>query len=104
MLDRPSAGVWSRSSNSSAGSSSKKAPTAPSWVSKVSTRPVSSRKAPRKVLAALTARALLVVALLVELAILRVGIDDLDEGYFAAQAARVLRGEVPYRDFDSLYT
>ena len=35
---------------------------------------------------------------------LRVGIDDLDEGYFAQQATRVLHGQIPYRDFDSLYT
>jgi hypothetical protein len=41
---------------------------------------------------------------LAEVAVLRVGIDDLDEGYFANQALRVLQGQVPYRDFDSLYT
>ena len=35
---------------------------------------------------------------------MRFGIDDLDEGYFASQALRVLHGQVPYRDFDSLYT
>ena len=35
---------------------------------------------------------------------LRVGIDDLDEGYFVQQGARVLHGQVPYRDFLSLYT
>src|SRR5919197_4291332 len=28
----------------------------------------------------------------------------MDEGYFAEQAARVRRGGLPYRDFDSLYT
>jgi hypothetical protein len=37
-------------------------------------------------------------------ALLRVGLDELDEGYFVEQATRVLRGAVPYRDFDSLYT
>jgi hypothetical protein len=37
-------------------------------------------------------------------ALLKVGLDELDEGYFAEQAARVLRGELPYRDFDALYT
>lgn len=42
--------------------------------------------------------------LLIELLLIRVGIDDLDEGYFAAQAWRVVAGELPYRDFDSLYT
>src|SRR5918911_386412 len=157
MLDRPSAGVRSRSSNSAAGSSSKKAPTAPSWISKVSTRPVSSRNEPRTVDAALTARSsgvpagktrmtspprtvsaspssspeslsppsprkaawmltrrigeppllvgsLLLLTLALEAAVLWVGIDDLDEGYFAQQATRVLHGQVPYRDFDSLYT
>lgn len=50
--------------------------------------------------------ALLVLAavLALELAFLASGLDDLDEGYFAEQATRVLRGEIPYRDFDSLYT
>src|SRR5918912_723524 len=157
MLDRRSAGVPARSSNSAAGSSSKKAPTAPSWISKVRTRPVSSRNEPRSVDAALTARSsgvpagktrmtspprtlsarpssspeslsppsprkaawmltrrigapplvagsLLLVAILLEGAVLSVGIDDLDEGYFAQQAMRVVHGQVPYRDFDSLYT
>src|SRR6266568_1987761 len=42
--------------------------------------------------------------LLTELALIGLGLDSLDEGYFAEQATRVLRGEVPYRDFDSLYT
>jgi hypothetical protein len=42
--------------------------------------------------------------LLGEAAVLRVGIDDLDEGYFVQQAARVLHGQVPYRDFQTLYT
>jgi hypothetical protein len=35
---------------------------------------------------------------------LRLGIDDLDEGYFVQQATRVLHGQVPYRDFETLYT
>ncbi len=39
-----------------------------------------------------------------ELALIPVGLDVVDEGYFAQQAARVLGGQVPYRDFDSLYT
>ncbi|HEX8969663.1 MAG TPA: hypothetical protein VF937_17400, partial [Chloroflexota bacterium] len=38
-----------------------------------------------------------------EAVVLRVGIDDLDEGYFVQQAARVLHGQVPYRDFETLY-
>ena len=42
--------------------------------------------------------------LLGEAAVLRIGIDDLDEGYFVQQAARVLHGQVPYRDFQTLYT
>jgi hypothetical protein len=44
------------------------------------------------------------LCLLVELAVVLVGIDDLDEGYFAQQGVRVLHGQVPYRDFESLYT
>jgi hypothetical protein len=47
---------------------------------------------------------LIVVLLVADLAVLRVGIDDLDEGYFVQQAARVIHGQVPYRDFLSLYT
>jgi 4-amino-4-deoxy-L-arabinose transferase-like glycosyltransferase len=35
---------------------------------------------------------------------LRIGIDDLDEGYFVQQAVRILHHEVPYRDFESLYS
>jgi hypothetical protein len=35
---------------------------------------------------------------------LPVGIDDLDEGYFAQHGMRVLHGQIPYRDFNSLYT
>lgn len=44
------------------------------------------------------------MCLLVELFLLPVGIDDLDEGYFVQQSVRVLRGQLPYRDFESLYT
>jgi hypothetical protein len=33
-----------------------------------------------------------------------IGLDVVDEGYFANQAVRVLHGQVPYLDFDSLYT
>jgi 4-amino-4-deoxy-L-arabinose transferase-like glycosyltransferase len=50
------------------------------------------------------AGSLLLLAVLLEAGMLWVGIDDLDEGYFAQQATRVLHGQVPYRDFDSLYT
>jgi 4-amino-4-deoxy-L-arabinose transferase-like glycosyltransferase len=39
-----------------------------------------------------------------EWAALGVGIDDLDEGYFVQQATRVLHGQVPFRDFDTLYS
>jgi len=46
----------------------------------------------------------LAACLLTELALLPVGIDDLDEGYFVQQALRILHGQVPYRDFESLYT
>ena len=35
---------------------------------------------------------------------LRIGIDDLDEGYFLQQATRVLHGQAPFRDFEMLYT
>jgi hypothetical protein len=42
--------------------------------------------------------------IVVDAALLRIGVDDLDEGYFAEQAARVVGGALPYRDFDSLYT
>jgi hypothetical protein len=47
---------------------------------------------------------LLVACLALEAGMLRIGIDDLDEGYFLEQAARVLHGQVPYKDFESLYT
>lgn len=46
----------------------------------------------------------LVTALGAELALLWVGLDAQDEGYFLEQASRVLRGDLPYRDFDTLYT
>lgn len=48
--------------------------------------------------------ALLVACLVGEALVFRVGIDDLDEGYFVQQAVRVLHGQVPYRDFETLYT
>jgi hypothetical protein len=47
---------------------------------------------------------LLLACLVLEAGVLRVGIDDLDEGYFVQQGARVLHGQVPFRDFASLYT
>jgi hypothetical protein len=47
---------------------------------------------------------ILVACLLVEAVMLPIGMDDLDEGYFAYQAERVLSGHVPFRDFESLYT
>jgi hypothetical protein len=47
---------------------------------------------------------LIIACLVGEAAVLRVGIDDLDEGYFIQQAVRVLDGQIPYRDFQSLYT
>src|SRR6266851_5255396 len=47
---------------------------------------------------------LIVACLVAEAAVLRVGIDDLDEGYFVQQAVRVLHGQIPYRDFHTLYT
>jgi len=34
----------------------------------------------------------------------RLGLDAEDEGYFVEQTTRVLQGQLPYRDFDSLYT
>ena len=46
----------------------------------------------------------LAACLFVDLALLGFGVDVVDEGYFAQQAVRVLGGEVPYRDFESLYT
>jgi hypothetical protein len=52
----------------------------------------------------LVAVSLVCASVLAEIAVLRVGIDDLDEGYFVQQAVRVLHGEVPYRDFGTLYS
>jgi hypothetical protein len=46
----------------------------------------------------------LVAVLGAEVALIWVGLDAQDEGYFLEQASRVLRGDVPYRDFDTLYT
>jgi len=48
--------------------------------------------------------AAIAAVLALEALALRIGIDDLDEGYFAQQTWRVLHGQVPFRDFDSLYT
>ena len=42
--------------------------------------------------------------LVAEASFLRVGVDDLDEGCFVQQALRVMHGQIPYRDFQSLYT
>jgi len=47
---------------------------------------------------------LLLACLVLEAAVLHLGIDDLDEGYFLQQGTRVLDGQVPYRDFLTLYT
>src|SRR6185503_17810412 len=47
---------------------------------------------------------LLAGCLLLELVLLPIGVDDLDEGYFAQQAMRIVNGQIPYRDFESLYT
>ena len=52
----------------------------------------------------LFAVAAIVACVFVDAALVRIGLDELDEGYFAEQAARVLHGELPYRDFESLYT
>jgi len=46
----------------------------------------------------------LFVVVCIDVALLRVGLDAMDEGYFVEQATRALRGDLPYRDFDSLYT
>ncbi|MCA1646816.1 MAG: hypothetical protein LC797_15610 [Chloroflexi bacterium] len=46
---------------------------------------------------------LILVCLIAEAVVLRIGIDDLDEGYFVQQGVRVLHGQIPYRDFESLY-
>ncbi|MBV9579482.1 MAG: hypothetical protein JO057_12915 [Chloroflexi bacterium] len=50
------------------------------------------------------ALACLLAVLCVDLVLVRFGVDAQDEGYFVEQATRVLHGQVPYRDFDSLYT
>src|SRR5437667_3055448 len=47
---------------------------------------------------------LVIVCLVGEALVLRIGIDDLDEGYFVQQAMRVVHGQIPYQDFQSLYT
>jgi hypothetical protein len=52
----------------------------------------------------LFAVAAIAACILVDAGLVRIGLDELDEGYFAEQAARVLHGELPYRDFESLYT
>jgi hypothetical protein len=52
----------------------------------------------------LLAQACLIGVLLVDLVLMRFGMDAQDEGYFLEQATRLLNGQVPYRDFDSLYT
>ncbi|HET6316124.1 MAG TPA: hypothetical protein VFG86_06685 [Chloroflexota bacterium] len=41
---------------------------------------------------------------LLEVVLLPIGLDDLDDGYFAQQAMRIVHGQIPYRDFESLYT
>src|SRR3982074_3326930 len=46
----------------------------------------------------------LLLVLGIDLALIRVGLDAQDEGYFLEQARRVVHGDLPYRDFDSLYT
>src|SRR5579864_8040027 len=77
-----------------------------------SSSPVSlTPPSPRKAASILTRRmhqvwpiGLLMAALAVEAGMLRVGIDDLDEGYFIQQATRVLHGQVPFRDFATLYS
>jgi hypothetical protein len=39
-----------------------------------------------------------------EVLVINIGIDDLDEGYFVQQGVRVLHGQVPFRDFETLYS
>lgn len=51
-----------------------------------------------------SALGLIALCLLAEALQLRVGVDDLDEGYFVQQALRVVHGQVPYRDFETFYT
>lgn len=56
-------------------------------------------------LAEAVALAALTACALADAALLRIGIDDLDEGYFLQQADRIYRyGQLPFRDFESLYT
>src|ERR671935_2867220 len=74
----------------------------PAAVDERAAAPASPRAAGRA--ADSLALAAIAACLAAELALLPVGLDDMDEGYFAEQATRVLRGEVPYRDFDSLCT
>ncbi len=62
-------------------------------------RPLSQRER-----GALTAAALIGACLVIDAILLTYGLDELDEGYFAEQAMRVVRGDLPYRDFESLYT
>ena len=50
------------------------------------------------------ALACLFAVLCVDLVLIRFGVDAQDEGYFLEQASRVVQGQLPYRDFDSLYT
>jgi 4-amino-4-deoxy-L-arabinose transferase-like glycosyltransferase len=52
----------------------------------------------------LIALGLLVACLAAEAGTLRIGLDDLDEGYFVQQAMRVVQGQVPFRDFETLYS
>ncbi len=46
----------------------------------------------------------LFAVLFADLVLIRFGMDAQDEGYFVEQATRVVHGQIPYRDFDSLYT
>jgi hypothetical protein len=52
----------------------------------------------------LIALGLLAACLVAEAGALRIGLDDLDEGYFVQQAMRVVHGQVPFRDFETLYS
>src|SRR5205823_12843642 len=55
----------------------------------------------REVAAALAALALLMAF---QLCLARYWVDLIDEGYFADLADRIARGELPYRDFSTVYT
>src|SRR5438270_1333353 len=46
----------------------------------------------------------LALVLCADLAMVRLGLDPEDEGYFVEQTVRLLQSQLPYRDFDSLYT